>query len=714
MSAPEAAADVLEPASASTSASAPAPARSGAAAQSHAAAAHPHTCTIALLGQPNSGKSTLFNNLTGSRQRVGNWPGKTVERKEGTFTHGETSYAVCDLPGTYSLSANSEEEVVTRAYIASGAADVVCVLVDASQLERSMYMLADFAGIDCPCVLVLNLMDVAEGQGKRIDAAAMERRLGVPVVPFVAADRSGYEAFYQALERAVGQQLVLDAAALADACRTEFGPLYDEVSALVPAEGVAGQGQAWLASKLLEGDALARTAVKEALDDAGCARLGDVLSQVECGVQRVGACKFAWIDAALDGAVRNARPRAALSRFDRVVTGSFWGKPIAIGVILLGLMAGFAIAMPLMALGGAFSWVGEAVASGLLAVGTPAPLAGFVSGVLFNSLCFATMMVGFAFGINLAFGALEEAGFMARISYVFDSTMARFGLQGKSIMPFVVCLGCTIGGASGTRVIDSWGQRVLTLAMAWAVPCGSTWGVVPVLAVAFFGPWSPAVVIAVFLTMLLLMYVVGKLFGPRLVAADERAGMVMELPPYHKPRWKNVFGMAFSRAKHVFKRAAKVILLVTAVIWLLTYSPDGNPQATALYAIGMAIEPVTSFFGLGWQTFMAWLCAMAIKESALGVLSGLFLGTGSLTTAITGSGPVAADIGAVMATAISQPEALAFIFAFTFNMPCMASVATTYAETHSAKWTLAMVAFYVCASLLLAFVVFHVSSLFLL
>lgn len=140
------------------------------------------TCSVALLGQPNSGKSTLFNALTGSRQRVGNWPGKTVEKKEGGFSRGGVDYAVCDLPGTYSLSANSEEEVVTRDYIASGRADVVCVLADASQLERSLYMLADFAGVDCACMLVLNLMDVAEAQGKRIDAKVLERRLGIPVV----------------------------------------------------------------------------------------------------------------------------------------------------------------------------------------------------------------------------------------------------------------------------------------------------------------------------------------------------------------------------------------------------------------------------------------------------------------------------------------------------------------------------------------------------
>lgn len=671
------------------------------------------TCSVALLGQPNSGKSTLFNALTGSRQRVGNWPGKTVEKKEGGFSRGGVDYAVCDLPGTYSLSANSEEEVVTRDYIASGRADVVCVLADASQLERSLYMLADFAGVDCACMLVLNLMDVAEAQGKRIDAKVLERRLGIPVVPFVAADRAHCDLFYQALDRAIADPHALDATALAEACRVEFGAVYDDVRALVPERSVGALTPAWLTGKLLEGDVPVRALVDEALDERDRARLAAALEPIEHGVQRGGTCKFSWIDGVLDGAVRGSRTRSTLSRFDRIATGSRWGKPLAIGIILVGLLATFVPAMPIMAVGGLFSLIGEYAAAGLVALGAPAVLGSFVSGVLFDSLRFATMMVGFVFGINLVFGALEEVGYMARISYVFDSTMARFGLQGKSIMPFIVCLGCTIGGASGTRVIDSWGQRVLTVAMAWAVPCASTWGVVPVLAVAFFGPWSPVVVVAIFLTSLLLMYLVGKLFGPHLVSGDERAGLVMELPPYHAPRWKNVFSTAIARSKHVFKRAVRVVFIVTAVVWLLVYSPDGNPQNTALYAIGEAIEPVTSFFGLGWQTFMAYLCAMAIKESALGVLSGLFLGTGTLTTAVGGMGPVAADIGQVMASAISQPEALAFMFAFTFNVPCMASVAATYGETHSGKWTALMIAFYFCASLALAFVVFHVSSLFL-
>ena len=244
------------------------------------------TCSVALLGQPNSGKSTLFNALTGSRQRVGNWPGKTVEKKEGGFSRGGVDYAVCDLPGTYSLSANSEEEVVTRDYIASGRADVVCVLADASQLERSLYMLADFAGVDCACMLVLNLMDVAEAQGKRIDAKVLERRLGIPVVPFVAADRAHCDLFYQALDRAIADPHALDATALAEACRVEFGAVYDDVRALVPERSVGALTPAWLTGKLLEGDVPVRALVDEALDERDRARLAAALFGVPAPARR--------------------------------------------------------------------------------------------------------------------------------------------------------------------------------------------------------------------------------------------------------------------------------------------------------------------------------------------------------------------------------------------------------------------------------------------
>lgn len=615
--------------------------------------------TIALLGQPNSGKSTLFNGLTGARQHVGNWPGKTVERKAGTFERGGVGYRVVDLPGSYGLTANSPEEEVTGAYLDSGEADVVLVMADASQLERSLYMLADFAASypAQPALLVLNLMDVAEDQGKKIDVALIEQRVGVPVVPLVASCPKDFGVLYEAIERAVRERPVVDGA--------------------------------WL--------------------QEGLASAPDT-------IQGAGKVRFAWVERLLDGAVEAPRARRGLSRFDRIVTGSRWSKPITVGMILVGFVAAFVPAMPIMMLGGCISSLGQVVAGALAAAGVPDVVGSFLAGVVFNSLCFGTMMVGYVCGINLVFGLYEESGYMARISYVFDHTMARFGLQGKSLMPFLMCLGCTMGGVSGSRVIDSWGQRMLTVMMAWAIPCGSTWGVVPVLAVAFFGAGAPLVIVGIFCVAILMMWAIGRIFGPQLVEEGERAGLVMELPPYHRPHMGNVARGALLKSRQMFVRAIRVVAVFAFAIWALTYTATGGVEGSVLYALGTAIEPVTSFFGMGWETFTAWLCALVLKESALGVLSGLFTGAGTPNAVIvgvmTGGAAAVGNIGEVMAAAISAPEALAFIFAFTFNMPCAASVSATWGEVHSTKWTVVTAAFYVASSLVLGCVVYHVASLF--
>ena len=621
--------------------------------------------TIALLGQPNSGKSTLFNGLTGSHQHVGNWPGKTVEQKHGTFAHNGKVFEVVDLPGAYGLSAGSPEEEVTRDYIASGEADAVVVFADASQLERSLYMLASYAGCDTPALLALNMMDVAQEQGKQIDISLLQQRLGIPVIPLVASDRKSYDSFYNALDRAIKK----------------------------------------------EGEPAARTLATHDIKAAA------VSSGSDQSTQEMSAARFSWIESLLDGAVTKPASDKTLSKFDRVAIGSRWSKPLAALMILVGFILAFIPALPIMGIGGMVSSLGMVVASALTSAGAPEVVGSLLSGVVFNSLCFGIMMVGYVFGINLVFGIYEETGYMARISYVFDNTMSRFGLQGKSLMPFLMCFGCTMGGVSGSRVIDSWGQRMLTVAMSWAIPCGSTWGVVPVLAVAFFGLWAPLVIVAIFATCLILMWIVGKAFGPKLVEADQRSGMVMELPPYHRPHMGNILRNACLKCWQMFKRAIKVVAVFAFVIWALTYTSTGSVEGSLLYSIGTAIEPVTMIFGLNWELFTAWISGMVLKESALGVLSGLFAGTGTPNTAIIGavtaSAVVAGNIGEVMAVSITAPQALAFIFAFTFNMPCAASVSATYGEIHSAKWTALIAAFYVIASLLLGCIAFHLGSLFL-
>ncbi|MGI6257772.1 MAG: ferrous iron transport protein B [Anaerovoracaceae bacterium] len=668
--------------------------------------------TIALLGQPNSGKSTLFNGLTGARQKVGNWPGKTVEKKEGYFTRDGVKYKVVDLPGSYSLSANSEEEIITRDYIASGNGDVVCILADSSQLSRSLFMLADFAGIQCPAILLLNLMDVAEKQGKTIDGKELEKRLGIPVVPFVAADKKYYDEFYRAIERAVKEKCILQTTSLIENYEELDDEQYLKVRDLMPKEGLGRYSPQWLADKIIEGDDQVQGQVEKTMAEAEREKLHRLQGFFKKGALFTAGCKFRWIDDLLEGVVETREESRVFTKFDRLATHKRWGKPLAILIILLGLVASFIPAAPIMGLGSLIPGLGGPITDILTSIHAPQMLIDLIVQVVLNTLYLTVAMIGFVFGINLVFGLIEEVGYMARVSYAFDHTMAKLGLQGKSVMPFLVSFGCTIGGAAGTRVIDSWGQRVLTIALAWAVPCAATWAIVPVISTIFFGPWAPLVVVAIFLVAGLHMFITAKFFGPELIREEDRAGLIMELPPYHRPKWRALFRSIFVRTWDILARALKVIFVVSLVFWLLTYSTSGAQDDTLLFRLGKSIEPATLIFGLTWELFLAYISAMLSKEAALGVLAALYMGTGTIFSSTLGSpGSMIDGLGDVLMVSIGPASALAFIFAVTFNAPCLMAVASTYQETRSLKWTLKILGYYFAVSLLLALMAYHIGNL---
>jgi ferrous iron transport protein B len=670
--------------------------------------------TIALLGQPNSGKSTLFNALTGLRQHVGNWPGKTVEKKEGSFTYAGKEYNVADLPGSYSLSANSDEEVITRDFITSGKADVVCILADSSQLQRSLFMLADYAGINAPCFLLLNMADVAADQGKKIDAKAIEEKLGIPVIPFSATDVKSYDEFYKTLEKAIKKDSRLDVSKLKQQYESIKG--YQEICNLIPEGAIPGYSSMWLASKVLENDRVVVAKLKNALGASVFSQI-ERIKDLSQGALDVGGCKFAWIDDVIDGAIQSESVKVTLGKLDRIYTSKVWGKPAVVLTVLLGLIASFIPALPPMFFGELVLMLKAPVAAGLSAIGCPEFVTLIITDVIIQSFSYIFKMLGFVFGVTLVFGLLEEVGVMARISYVFDNTMGKLGLQGKSVMPFLVSFGCTMGGAAGARVIDNWGQKVLTIALAWAVPCGAAWATIPMLSSIFFGPGAVLVVAVILLTMLLHMYVTAKIFGGKLVKKEDRYGMIMELPPYHKPKWGALLRYVFGRTKETFIRVTKVVLLVCGVFWLLSYSPSGT--GGILYTIGVAIEPVTKFFGMPWQLFLSYLASSVGKEGAIGVISALYTGSSysaAFTSAMSGAGSTAnmangVTLSSILLANVTKPEALAFIFAMTFNMPCVVALAATYQETHSAKWTARIVLYYTAVSLLLALIAYHVGML---
>ncbi|MBQ1438876.1 MAG: ferrous iron transport protein B [Solobacterium sp.] len=670
--------------------------------------------TIALLGQPNSGKSTFYNALTGARQHVGNWPGKTVEQCIGSFTANGKTYTVVDLPGTYSLAANSDEEIVTRDYIASGEADLICLLTDSSQLERSLFMCADYTGIRVPAVLLLNMMDVAGMQGKTVDPAVIEKKLGIPVLPFVASDKTNYSSFYELLKNAEHRNAVISSADLAKRYEEAFGETYRTVVSLLPENGISVYEPCWLFAKLAEHDPAAEKLVEGAVSAENFQRIQEALRPVEDGSSRTGSCKFAWIDYLLDGAVKTVAPDKAANTFDRIAISKRWGKPVAAGIILLSLVVSILAGYPLMAIGSALAYIGAPLADWMGSLGIHPLLISLVTEALVTGLAFTIMMCGYIFGATLVFGLIEDVGYMARISYVFDNTMQKLGLHGKAMMPFLVSFGCNIAGSSGSRVLDTWGQRMTAIAMSWVVPCGSTWGVVGLVSTVFFGPGAALVIAALFAVSVLHLKLTASIYGKRLLSDADQTGLLMELPPYHKPHWRALFKTALIRMGEAFKRAIGIVTLIAIVLCLLSYSSSGNASSSILYRFGNAIEPVTMIFGLRWQTFLAWMASWMGKEGSLGALASVFSG-GSVMTAVANMTIAPADsssVAAALTSAITKPEALAFIFAFYFNMPCVMALSSAAHETHSLKWPLRIALYYIATSLILAGIVYHLALLF--
>ena len=667
--------------------------------------------TIALLGQPNSGKSTLFNGLTGSNQHVGNWPGKTVEKKEGEFLYRGITYKIVDLPGAYGLSANSDEEVITREYIESGKADLIAIMADASQLNRSLFMLSDYIGINIPVVLIMNMMDIAKSQEKEINIKGFEKSLNIPVIPIVAADKKEYEELYAFLEHPNIGGILTDKN-LEAAYENVVGDNYKLLKKYIPDKGIGVFSKSWIIGKLLDQDSKMIALVKDNVEKVEFEEIENVLKSIKNGNLITGNCKFDWIDNLMNVNVIQKKRIFKRSKFDLIATSKVWGKPMAVGIIILGLVASMLIGFPLMGLFGiVIPKISALLAKGLLAIGVSNWLISLLCGAVMTAVTFALMMSSYVLGISLVFGFLEDVGYMARVSYVFDNTMSKLGLQGKAIMPFLLSFGCNIGGITGTRVIDSWGQRVMTIALSWVVPCGSTWGVIGLVTGTFFGKQAIFVILSLFAVAFLHLLITYRIFRKSLYGGSQHFGMIMELPPYHRPHWKNLFSSVINKMGNVLKRALSIIILISIVFWILAYTPDGNIANSLIYKVGTFIEPVTKLFGLPWQLFMAFVASAMGKESALGVMASLFTSSG-IWHAVEAKGTIdTAILSNNMLTTISKPEALAFTFAFFFNMPCLMALAATAQETHSKKWTIKIALYYILSALIVSCVAYHIGRL---
>ncbi len=649
------------------------------------------TATVALAGNPNVGKSTLFNALTGLHQHVGNWSGKTVERKEGTCSIGDLTIRLVDLPGTHSLSALSPEELVAREFIALESPDVVISVVDASNLERNLYLTLQLLELTDRVIVALNMIDLAERKGLVIDVRELERRLGVPVVPLVAERRDGPADVLAAIGRVLqrGELAAPPRAGLPVAVAEAVG----RIASTLP-ERPAGFDSAWFARKLLEGDSAilevaGRTpALGAAHDLARELRADPHLADAEA---EVISAQYELLSTLLDGVVRKGTGRLDWSdALDRVVLHRYWGYPILIGVFALMFWATFSLGAgtPISnALTRLLDEVGGGLQLALVRAGAPDLLVNFIVAGLWAG--FETV-VGFFPLIAVfftAFALLEDSGYLARAAYLVDRFMSAIGLHGRSFLPLLMGFGCNVPAVMSARGIDNPGDRLLTILVNPLMLCQARLVVFVFFAATFFSGWRAAVVMLSLYGLSALLVVLMSALLKRTLFQSEPAPFLLELPPYHLPVWRNVATHAWRSTRMFIRRAGGQITVMTAAIWLFTHLPLGPVDESFAGRLGHLLAPLGRSMGLDWRLLVSLIAGFLAKEGVLASLAVLY-----------GVGPH--GLAGALRHAVSPLAAYAFMVVSLVYIPCFSTLVVIRRETLSWRWT----AFASLYGLVLAFV----------
>jgi ferrous iron transport protein B len=653
---------------------------------------------VGLAGQPNVGKSTVFSILTGLTAEVGNWPGRTVERREGSARIRGRDFHIVDLPGTYSLTSNSEEERITREFILAERPDVIVMLADAAALERNLYLLAELLLLPIPVVLGVNMVDVARREGVEFDAHVLEAALGLPVVPMVASRNEGIA------------EVLAAAAAVADG-EVEYAPdrpeiaaahreIYEEIQALVEPSVPDGMPVRWAALKLLEGDREITAKAQQWLPQERWERVHQLLRLHEDAVLDVAGARYEWIGRMVRAAVR--RPRLGqisfTDRFDRVATHPGWGLVLLLAVFGLVFWLTFSVAGPIQ------EWLEEGVvahiatAVGGALAGAPAWFSGLMVDGLLAGAGIVITFVPILFVFFLALGFLEDTGYQSRMAYVMDRFMHRIGLHGKSFLPLFLGFGCNVPAVMGSRVIESRPARLLTIMLTPFVPCSARLLVLAFLVPLFFPAFPALVAWGLVVGNLVVLVLIGLLLD-RFAFRRERLAFIMEMPLYHVPNPRTILLFALTNVWTFVKRAATIIVVVSMVIWVLVSYPGEHVNDSYLAAFGKSLEPVGALMGLDWRLIVATLSAFVAKENSIAALGIIFGADGG-------------GLGDTLALVVTPASALAFLVVNMLFVPCVATVAAVRQETRSWGWTAASTGLMLGSALLFGTLVYQGAVLF--
>ena len=658
---------------------------------------------IALAGNPNCGKTTMFNALTGAAQFVGNWPGVTVEKKEGKLK-GSKDVTITDLPGIYSLSPYTLEEVVSRNYLMEERPDAILNLVDASNIERNLYLTTQLTEMGIPVVVALNMMDIVRRNGDQIDVRKLSQALGCPVVETSAVKGEGCVAAAQEAANLVRTgQSTQPGHTFSSRVEQALKEIMDLIGGVVPGESLR-----WYAVKFFERDekVLERFQMGEDLKN----RLDGIIQAVETELDDDSESiitneRYEYIARVVSGCVKKSRRgMSASDKIDRIVTNRILALPIFAAVMYLVYaisMGNLPFSIGSMATGWTNdvlfgAWVPDALNGFLESVGCAPWLQGLIVDGIVAGVGAVLGFVPQMLVLFLLLCILEDVGYMARIAFIMDRIFRRFGLSGKSFIPMLVATGCGVPGIMASRTIEQDRDRKLTVMTTGFIPCGAKMPIIGLFAGAIFGGSSWVAVSAYFIGVAAVV-TSGVILKKTRIFAGDPAPFVMELPAYHIPKAANILRGTWERGWSFIKRAGTVILLSSIVLWFFQGFGvvDGQFQmvednnTSLLAAVGGVVAPIFAPIGFGtWQATVATVTGLIAKENVVSTFGVLF-GLGAEVT------EESSELLAAVGTQFTGLTAYSFMIFNLLCAPCFAAMGAIKREMNSPKWTVAAIG-YMC------------------
>jgi len=663
---------------------------------------------VGLAGNPNVGKTTVFNQLTGMRQHVGNWPGKTVERAEGSFKHGDYEYDVVDLPGNYALSAHSMEEIVSRDFIVDDDSDVIINVVDAANLERNLYLTVQMMELGANIVLALNMNDFAKKKDHIINIKLMSELLGFPVVEVNAKTKDGFEELLTTVEKASANPIDSSAKlSYGDELKEHLSDLQNLIE---QDKSLLDVPSIWTAIKLLEKDSIVIQKVQQSSMSSKIMMEVDKVSKHLIDIYDEGAeevianARYAFISGLMKEAVQRpaVEKETTTDRIDKIVTNRLLAPFIFLGVIFLMFHLTYTIGAPFQdMIDEGFGMLAESVAGFI----SNEYLASFICDGIIGGVGGVLTFLPIIILMFLFLSILEDCGYLARAAFTLDIVMHKLvGLHGKAFIPMILGFGCGVPAIMATRTMENESDRLLAMMLVPFMSCTARAPIYAIFVAAFFTQYQSLIVT--------LMYVIGIVVALIVAAILKRtlfkgmsAPFVMELPTYKVPSVKGVLLHTWEKVKGFLRKAGTIILACSIVLWILSTFPLGveyGSQESVLGMIGGVIAPIFAPLGFGtWQAAVAIIAGLAAKEvvvSTFGTLAGM-------------EEDDEEGITNLIHDTFTPLSSFSFMVFTLLYIPCFAAIGAIKQETNGFKWPLIMCGITLVTAYIVSFLVFQVGGL---